>query len=127
MQNVSIYQLKQRPFIASLRTLQKSPLKITSYSSNRISGTVTLHQKQRVLMTTIPASKGWHVKVDGKTATTRTVLNTFMAVPMTPGKHYVEFYYRPPLLILGLIITAISLGIASWWVKKQHQQKSLFD
>ncbi len=127
MQNVSIYQLKQRPFMASLKTLQASPLKISSYRSNRIVGTVNLQRNQRVLMTTIPAAKGWHVKVDGKSTTPQTVLNTFMAIPMSPGKHRVEFYYRPPFLILGLIITVLSLGLTGWWVKKEHQIKTIFD
>ncbi len=126
MQNVSIYQLKQRPFEASLKTLQQSPLKINSYRSNKIVGTVKLQAGQRVLMTTIPAATGWHVKVDGRPVTPRTVLNTFMAIPMSPGKHHVEFYYRPPYLILGLIITLISLVITGWWVRKEHQQKSIF-
>ncbi len=127
MQNVSIYQLKQRPFMASLKTLQESPLKISSYRSNRIVGTVNLQRNQRVLMTTIPAAKGWHVKVDGKSTTPQTVLNTFMAIPMSPGKHRVEFYYRPPFLVLGLIITVISLGLTGWWVKKEHQTRTMFD
>ncbi|WP_076459344.1 YfhO family protein [Limosilactobacillus caccae] len=109
MQNVSVYRLNQRPFAASLKSLQRSPLKIKEYTSNKISGTVTLHHNQQVLMTTIPAASGWHVKVDGHAVKPRTAINTFMAVPMTAGTHQVVFYYRPPYLILGAIITLLSL------------------
>lgn len=120
MQNVSIYQLKQRPLTASLKTLQKSPLKITTMRSNLIRGTVTLAHNQRVLMTTIPAAAGWHVKVDGTPVSPHTVLDTFMAVPMNSGKHQVEFYYRPPYLILGTIISLLSLGLTYWWIKRER-------
>lgn len=119
MQNVSIYRLNQRPFEASLKTLQKSPLKISKQTNTLIKGTVNLAKNQRVLMTTIPAASGWHVKVDGQTVKPKTVLNTFMAIPMSPGKHHVTFYYRPPYLILGAIISAASLGLTFWLVQKK--------
>lgn len=123
MQNVSVYRLNQQAFEASLKTLQKSPLKITHQSANAISGTVNIHRNQSILMTTIPAATGWHVKVDGQVVQPRTAINTFMAIPITPGHHTVSFYYRPPYLILGAIISIISLGsalIITWrpWKKK---------
>lgn len=122
MQNVSIYRLNQRPFLASLKELQKAPLKISSYSSNKISGTVTLQNNQHVLMTTIPAASGWHVKVDGKAVAPRTVINTFMAVPMSPGKHHVVFSYRPPFLISGAIITMLSLTGFALVLIREHKK-----
>lgn len=123
MQNVSIYRLKQRSFEASLKTLKKSPLKITSFTSNSIQGTVKLQPNQGVLMTTIPAATGWHVKVDGQTVTPKTVLGTFMAIPMSPGKHRVQFFYRPPYLILGAVISVASLGLTGWWIYRERESR----
>lgn len=126
MQNVSIYQLNQRSFEASLKTLQKSPLKISKQTNTLIKGTVNLAKNQRILMTTIPAASGWHVKVDGQTVKSKTVLNTFMAIPMSPGKHHVTFYYRPPYLILGIIISVASLTLTIWLVQKKKIPNKYF-
>ncbi|MCH3923073.1 YfhO family protein [Limosilactobacillus sp.] len=122
LQNVSVYRLNQRPFNASLKTLKQSPLKIDHHSESSISGHVHIHHGQSVLMTTIPTAKGWHVKVDGQSVTPRTVIGTFMAIPMSPGKHRVQFYYRPPFLILGAVVSLVSLG-ACWYLHRRQTRK----
>lgn len=121
LQNVSVYRLNQRPFNASLKTLQQSPLRIKHFSSTKIIGDVTIHRHQGVLMTTIPAAKGWHVVVDGQPVASKTVLGTFMAIPVTPGHHQVKLSYRPPYLISGLIITVISLGITVIVIRQERK------
>lgn len=120
LQNVSVYRLKQRAFNSSLKTLQQSPLKIQKATPTSIKGTVHIHRGQSALMTTIPAAAGWHVRVDGQRVQPRTVISTFMALPITSGTHRVEFYYRPPFLILGAIITVISLGLTCYVTRRQH-------
>lgn len=120
LQNVSVYRLKQRAFNNSLKTLQQSPLKIQKATPTSIKGTVHIHRGQSALMTTIPAATGWHVRVDGQRVQPRTVISTFMALPITSGTHQVEFYYRPPFLILGAIVTAISLGLTCYVTRRQR-------
>lgn len=71
-------------------------------------------------MTTIPATAGWHAMVDGRPVKLHKVLSTFWALKLTPGTHQVTFYFVPPLLIWGLLI---SLGAFAaffalpWWQK----------
>lgn len=120
LQNVSVYRLNQRSFNASLKTLKQSPLKISHFSNARISGTVNIHRSQSVLMTTIPAAKGWHVRVDGQPATSKTVLGTFMAVPMSPGHHQVTMFYRPPYLLAGTLISLVCLAGTIVIIKRQR-------
>ncbi|MDD6432098.1 MAG: YfhO family protein [Lactobacillaceae bacterium] len=120
LQNVSVYRLKQRAFNSSLKTLQQSPLKIQKATPTSIKGTVHIHHGQSALMTTIPAAAGWHVRVDGQRVQPRTVISTFMALPITSGTHRVEFYYRPPFLILGAIVTIISLGLTCYVTRRQR-------
>ncbi len=122
MQNVSVYRLNQRPFNAGLKTLHQSPLRIDHQSPTTISGQVYIHHGQSVLMTTIPAAKGWHVQIDGHPVTPRTVINTFMAIPITTGSHQVRFHYRPPFLILGIFVSLASLSI--WWLWHRRLTKS---
>lgn len=124
MENVSLYQLNQRAFNASLKVLQRSPFKISHMSATTIKGHVRLHRGQSVLMTTIPAATGWHVKVDGQTVNPQTVLGIFMAIPMTRGSHTVVFHYRPPYLILGTIISIICLVTALVIVRPSTKHSS---
>ena len=119
LQNVSVYRLNQRAFNASLRSLQRSPLYIQHATPTSISGTVRIHRGQTALMTTIPAAQGWHVRIDGHREQPRTVIGTFMALPITGGSHRIRLYYRPPYLILGAIITLISLGLTSYFIRRQ--------
>lgn len=120
LQNVSVYCLKQRAFNNSLKALQQSPLKIQKATPMSIKGTVHIHHGQSALMTTIPAATGWHVRIDGQRVQPRTVISTFMALPITSGTHQVEFYYRPPFLILGAVITVISLGLTCYVTRRQR-------
>ncbi len=120
LQNVSVYRLNQRAFNASLSTLQQSPLKIQKATPTSIKGTVHIHRGQSALMTTIPAAAGWHVRIDGHRVQPRSVISTFMALPITSGTHRVGFYYRPPFLILGVIVTVVSLGL-TWYITKRQR------
>ena len=123
LQNVSLYRLNQASFMADYQKLAQSPLKITHYSSTKVSGTVKLKPGATTLMTTIPAAVGWHALVDGHPAKLHKVLNTFWALKLTPGTHQVTFYFVPPLLIWGLLI---SLGAFAaffalpWWRKVKN-------
>lgn len=113
LQNVSLYRLNQKSFVKCRRILQSSPIHITKLHENRLSGWVNMKDNQ-VLMTTIPYDAGWHVKVDGHPVATEKVLNTFLVVSMTKGKHQVSLTFWPPFLNLGLgitIITAVGLVI----------------
>jgi uncharacterized membrane protein YfhO len=60
-------------------------------------------------MTTIPYSKGWHIKIDGKKVKTTKVIKTFMAADITKGHHKVVFYYRSPYLMTGIVISTITI------------------
>lgn len=115
LQNVSLYRLNEHSFNKCRQTLMQSPLHITKLGENRIKGWINVKNKQQMLMTTIPYNAGWHVKIDGQPVTTEKVFNTFMAVPISAGKHQVSMTFWPPLLNAGLgisLLTIIALVIA---------------
>lgn len=122
LQNVSLYSLNQSYFNKLNQTLKSENLKVTSHSNTKITGTVNIKKKNQVLMTTIPYSKGWHVKIDGKTVNTTKVIKTFMAVPITKGHHNVVFYYRSPYLIAGLLVSSVTIiGITGIIIYKKRK------
>lgn len=118
LQNVSLYRLNQHSFNKCRQVLMRSPLHVTSFHENRLTGWVNM-QSNQVLMTTIPYNSGWHVKVDGRPVVVEKVLNTFMAVPMTAGKHQVTMTFWPPLLNAGLGISFLTI-IALLILDRKH-------
>ncbi len=59
---------------------------------------------------------GWHVTVDGRTATPYMVVPGFVAVTVGPGRHTVVFQYRAyanyPLLLGAGVLTLLGLALA---------------
>lgn len=122
LQNFTLYKLDNTQFKKSAQKLQQSPWNITAHSSRKITGTINIKHRHQVLMTTIPYSKGWHATVDGKSVATKKVINTFVAVPLSKGKHTVTLTYRPPFLITGSLITGISaLATAGWFIVRRRR------
>ncbi|WP_251547951.1 YfhO family protein [Limosilactobacillus caecicola] len=122
MQNVSLYQLDQKQFKQDVKTLQSSGLKVTSQRANQIKGTVTIKNSRQFLMTTIPYTQGWHVKVDGKSVTPFKVAGTFMGIPITKGTHKITMTYIPPYLITGLIISLMTFGGCVAWYEYRKRK-----
>ena len=71
-------------------------------------------------------SPGWRAHVDGRRAPVLRADYAFMAVPVAPGAHEVELWYRPrglapavALSLAGLVLTAVGglrcLSRSSWW------------
>ncbi|NLD20199.1 MAG: YfhO family protein [Clostridiales bacterium] len=91
--------------------ISKDMLKITEYSDTSLKGTIHTSQ-DGMLVTSIPYEKGWILKVDGKEKEiTEFMGGAFISTPMTQGDHEVELTFRPPGLILGIIMTIISLAV----------------
>lgn len=124
---VALYQLNEQTALNSLSKLAQSPLKVTSYHSNSLRGTVNIRQAGQVLFTTIPNDSGWHVKIDGKKVTPKTALNLFMTFKLSKGKHTIAIVYYPPYLGIGLLVTLLAIGVAWLWFRTRpawrHRQQ----
>ncbi|WP_290033433.1 YfhO family protein [Ligilactobacillus cholophilus] len=123
LDSFALYYLKMDSYNKLMKQLNKHQLKITHFSNAKVSGTITA-EKDQVLMTTIPAQKGWHVKVDGKTVKAKTVLGEFLAVPLSAGKHTVTFTYRTPYIVLGALISIISIAILVFLIVSDKKRKT---
>lgn len=124
LQNVSLYRLNMKTFKAGIKELQQQPLKLTSFSDTVIKGHVTATDDQPYLTTTIPYSKGWHVKVDGKSVDVSPTLDFFIGLSLTPGEHEIVFSYRPPWILVGAIISllALSVGVTAFIFQRRYQK-----
>lgn len=124
--DVVLYRLDAAAAIAKLNTLKQAPWHITHKGDRSISGTVNVTGKNRLLMTTIPYAKGWHVTVDGKTVTPKKALKTFIAIPLSPGQHHISLRYTPPWFWVGLLISVLAAALTGlWWFLTPHGKHRL--
>jgi hypothetical protein len=70
-------------------------------------------------------SPDWRVMVDGRRADMVQANGLFRAVRLTPGRHEVEFVYRPRALVWGAAVSVLglllTLGLLLWpWSRKKQ-------
>lgn len=109
LQNVNLYQLNNQRLTTALKDVQTRSLKLTHVSNTNISGRITVRQKHQDLLTTIPSSTGWHVKVDNHPIENQTWGQMFLKIPLTKGQHQIQITYWPQGLTAGIVITSFSL------------------
>jgi len=56
---------------------------------------------------------GWRCRVDGQPAAPLRANLAFRAVAVSEGKHRIEFVYRPPGLLLGLLTSGLCVALAA--------------
>ena len=106
-----------------LEKRKQQGLKVTKFSNTHIEGEVTITDDSDVMMTSIPYSAGWQVKVDGQAVTTERAWNSFLSFPITKGKHKVEFVFKTRGSFIGAllsIVAVVSLVIIRKRWKEEH-------
>ncbi len=122
LQNVKFYKLNDQKIARFSQDLKQSPYKISNWNNHQFTGTVHVKAAKQSLTTTIPYSKGWHVKIDHQTVKPRKWAKMFIYVPITKGTHQVTFTYWPEGLGIGLTISLIGIFfvIGSYYYKRNH-------
>ena len=98
-------------------------MKFTSFKDGYVAGKVTIDKSQN-LVTTIPYSKGWQAKVDGKPVKINRTLGVFIGLKMKPGTHQITLKYRTPGVLVGAILSIIgiiSLIVFTLFLKKNKK------
>ncbi len=108
--DLEVYSVDMNYYENKIKELQKDTLTNLELSNNRIQGDITLEQS-KVLVLSIPYSKGWSAYVDGtKTELLRGNI-MYMALPLEAGSHHIILKYKTPMLRLGLLISALTLAV----------------
>ncbi len=118
LDNFTLYQLNTNRFKSAVNQLRSQPWQLTKQSNRYFSGSITTTHSGQVLNTSIPYSQGWHATIDGQRVKTYKTVGMFTAVKLPKGKSHVTLSYWPPLLNLGLAISAGTLVVLSggWWL-----------
>jgi uncharacterized membrane protein YfhO len=108
------WQIDWAVFEDTFAKLASSPLNITEYTEDHLTGTFKASEEHQLLMTTIAYDKGWKILVDGKEVESVKTFGSLLGfyVDGAAGtSHSIELIYRPNTLIIGGAISLISLGI----------------
>ena len=111
LENFTLYRMDVRSFETQINHLQANELNVKKYNQHSITGSVNVKKTHQAIFTTIPYSKGWHVKIDGKSVSTTKSMDTFLAFSVAPGKHTVKLVYWPPYMGIGLLISILAVLI----------------
>lgn len=88
---------------------KEETLKNRKFAANWIEGNVTT-TGNKLLMLSVPYSEGWSVWVDGEEKTLQCANTMWSAVYLEQaGTHRIEMKYRTPGLILGILISFLTL------------------
>ena len=118
--SADVYRFDYNALRALQDVLQDESLELTSWKDTKLSGTITT-EKGGVMMTSIPYDPGWKIFVDGVETDITEVKDTFLAVELTPGTHTIELRFMPQGLVLGGLITVLSLVmlLAIWLITRR--------
>lgn len=99
----------------------KQNMTVTEWTDTTVKGTVNITDDSNVMMTTIPYSNGWTVEVDGKKVMTKKSWDSLMSFPITSGKHKIEMHFFPQGLVVGTILSLISLAsvVSMYYIDKK--------
>ncbi|KRM96591.1 hypothetical protein FC19_GL000888 [Liquorilactobacillus aquaticus DSM 21051] len=109
LNNFVLYRLNNRLVKQQLTQIKKQQVKLNHASQRSLSGEVKVSGHNQIFASTIPYSKGWHVKLNGKKVQTYKVQGTFLGFDLPQGKNKIQLSYWPPYFGTGLLITLLTL------------------
>ena len=123
LSHVGLYRLDVDQIQKVLEKRKAQGLQVEKFSNTHIIGSVDITDDSQFMMTSIPYSAGWKVKVDGKEVPTSKAWNSLLSFPITSGQHKVEFVFSQKGTLLGLILSLISVTIL-YIDRKSYQKKA---
>jgi len=109
LSNAGVYRAEISQIQSALEKRKAQGLQVEKFSNTHIVGSVNITDDSKYMMTSIPYSEGWKVKVDGKDVPVTKAWNSFISFPITSGQHKVEFVFSQKGRVTGAVLTLISL------------------
>ena len=89
---------------------------IVSETANRVTVDAGVGQDGGYLVLLDSFSADWHAAADGAPADLVRANGLFRAVRLNPGRHTVEFVYRPRAFRLGAAVSGAAAALIGWLV-----------
>ncbi|WP_353989093.1 YfhO family protein [Pediococcus argentinicus] len=124
LNDLSFNELHVASFKQTISKLKQHTLKIRHHSSINIVGTLKTTRDQPNLFTSIPYSDGWKIFDNGHQVTSIRSGRYFLGAKLNPGTHHLKLIYIPPYLIIGTVISILTLLITIFIYKREATKKS---
>lgn len=126
--SLELYAQSMKPLSRYYKARTKTVLENVAVTTNKITGTIS-SDESKLLLLSIPYSKGWTAYVDGKKSETLCANLMYTGLMITPGTHTVTLRYRTPYLIPGLLVSLISIAgfVVLVWRSKLKNAKTEID
>jgi len=118
------YTMDIEKFEEAMKLIKENSMKVTKFTDNRMSGTITAKEDSLMIMT-IPFDPGWQVKIDGTKAEAKALDEGFLCFDLPAGEHDIELIFIPEKMEEGLIISLVSIVVLLliYLYKRRHQGK----
>lgn len=126
MSNAGVYRADIDQIQQVLDNRKKQGLHVTKFANTHIVGDVSITDDSNYMMTSIPYSDGWKVKVDGKFVQTEKAWDAFLSFPITKGNHKIEFVFRQKGVILGGLLSMISITYLIIQLRREKDEISSY-
>jgi Bacterial membrane protein YfhO len=100
--------IENSPAPPSGRTPPPIPAQVTADGPESVTISATARRPGYLILDD-QAYPGWQASIDGRTVHWTAANENFRAVPIPVGRHVVRFAYRPTLVLVGAIISAVCL------------------
>lgn len=114
-----VAELNEDVWQTAYHSLSEETYQISDMRSDYVCGTIEPYT-DGIMMTSIPAMRGFDVYVDDEKTEYRTIGNALIGVPLRPGKHKVEFRYHTPFARLGWVLSLCGGTLFLIIVKKER-------
>ena len=104
------YVLNEDVLAQAVELLSQEHLENVQMDSTHISGTLSLSEAGRLILS-VPYEKGWTVWVDGEKTEPGTFGDALMAFDLEAGEHTIKMHYVPDGWNIGVLVSAASVLI----------------
>lgn len=128
MSGAALVRADESAIAKVLTERQKQNMIVSKWTDTKVEGTVNITDESNVMMTTVPYSNGWTVKVDGKIVETKKAWDSLLSFPITKGEHTIEMSFFPKGLVLGTLISLLDASLVlycMWYDKKEDKFSNL--
>lgn len=100
--------LPMAEFRGNVERRREEALEDVSWENDRVTGNITV-SGDRILQLSLPYSRGWSARVDGRRAELFPCGGMYCGVALTEGTHEIELRYVTPGLRAGVALSALGL------------------
>jgi uncharacterized membrane protein YfhO len=106
--NLDIYRVNESALKAFIDKLGANTMTVESYDETSLNGNIDV-TTQGYLVMSIPYDPSWTLYVDGVKTDYETFEDAFISVYLTEGSHTIELKYFPDGLLIGIIVSILSV------------------